>query len=410
MRSSAVLAHVSICIGFLGGCTTSGFPSPPAVSHVPATAKSDAPTPVQKRGAEHIRDDRFEGRPLDTDPGLGFGQPSGSDKDAQRLVRVFYATNRNRIPHISGKGETFGAGRSKRLTWGLVEVSIPPDHRLGAIERPAVWSLIAEDEHKHVVVKTIYETDRSYFFELLSNHANNSGGIVLFYVHGFGNSFDDAARRAAQMKYDLNFNGPTAFFSWPSNGSATPNNYAPDAANMEWSTTDIASTLAAIVGSLDTREVIVIAHSMGTKAVTQAVARADVSDTRIRSKVRDLILAAPDIDRDLFVRDLLPRLQARTRGITIYASRGDLALNMSRYIHATTRLGSSQPPLSGIPGTHLIDASEVDISFSGHSYYAENRSVISDLFYLIHEQLPPGKRATLVQISGHSGSVWQFKK
>jgi len=36
-----------------------------------------------------------------------------------------------------------------------------------------------------------------------------------------------------------------------------------------------------------------------------------------------------------------------------------------------------------VPGVETIDASHVDTSLLGHSYFAETRSVLSDMFYLI---------------------------
>jgi esterase/lipase superfamily enzyme len=38
-------------------------------------------------------------------------------------------------------------------------------------------------------------------------------------VHGYNVSFDDAALRTAQLAYDLTFDCPAAFFSWPSKGT-----------------------------------------------------------------------------------------------------------------------------------------------------------------------------------------------
>ena len=45
-------------------------------------------------------------------------------------------------------------------------------------------------------------------------------GQALIFVHGFNVSFDNALFRAAQIAYDLNFDGPGVSFSWPSRGQA----------------------------------------------------------------------------------------------------------------------------------------------------------------------------------------------
>jgi len=53
-----------------------------------------------------------------------------------------------------------------------------------------------------------------------SGHGARKPGVLLF-VHGYNVSFEDAARRTGQLAYDLGFEGPTVFFSWPSRGSVT---------------------------------------------------------------------------------------------------------------------------------------------------------------------------------------------
>jgi esterase/lipase superfamily enzyme len=39
------------------------------------------------------------------------------------------------------------------------------------------------------------------------------------FTHGYNVSFEEAARRAAQLAFDLNFRGRVVLFSWPSCGS-----------------------------------------------------------------------------------------------------------------------------------------------------------------------------------------------
>ena len=340
---------------------------------------------------------------------LGFGTDGKSlASDAPRQVRVFYATNRHLVPHPTGDGQTFGAARNTKLTYGFTDVSIPKEHRLGNIERPVIWRLeLSENDKKHIVVKVVYQAEPAYFWSIFSDHAKSSPGTVLFFVHGFANSFDDAARRAAQMKYDLAFEGPVLFFSWPSHGTISPRYYPPDAANADWSVSDIAATLREVVHRPEVKEVIIIAHSMGTKVVAQALAQ---SSRPSHTKLRELILAAPDIDSDVFVKDLMPRIKPLIKNTTIYTSQNDKALGLSRAFHDTTRLGSSIPAMPRVDGAHVIDASAVETGFDGHSYYADNRSLISDMYYLISQRLPPEKRATLQRLPQSGTSAWRFRQ
>ena len=49
------------------------------------------------------------------------------------------------------------------------------------------------------------------------------------FVHGFNVDFASAARRTAQMKYDLGFRGAAILYSWPA-----PSNYVECEGNAIW--------------------------------------------------------------------------------------------------------------------------------------------------------------------------------
>ena len=44
---------------------------------------------------------------------------------------------------------------------------------------------------------------------------------AFLFIHGYNVTFEGAARRTAQMAYDLGFNGAAVFYSWPSQGTPT---------------------------------------------------------------------------------------------------------------------------------------------------------------------------------------------
>jgi hypothetical protein len=67
-------------------------------------------------------------------------------------------------------------------------------------------------------------------------------------------------------------------------------------------------------------------------------------------------------------------------------------LELSQRVHGYPRAGDSWPDLVVVSGIDTIDVSEVDSSLLGHSYYGDNETVLTDLFYLIHEGRPPEKR------------------
>jgi len=67
---------------------------------------------------------------------------------------------------------------------------------------------------------------------------------ILVFIHGYNSSFADAARRAAQLSYDLNFAGAPVLFSWPSRAEVI--GYTVDEQNAEWSVSDMKTVLASL--------------------------------------------------------------------------------------------------------------------------------------------------------------------
>ena len=61
----------------------------------------------------------------------------------------------------------------------------------------------------------MHKTERladAAFYELLRQTVNQSARRELFvFIHGFNVSFEDAARRTAQIHYDLKFDGAESF-------------------------------------------------------------------------------------------------------------------------------------------------------------------------------------------------------
>ena len=57
-----------------------------------------------------------------------------------------------------------------------------------------------------------------------------------------------------------------------------------------------------------------------------------------------------------------------------------------------------------------VDATNVDTSFVGHSYYGENRSVMSDLFNLLRERKSANTRFGLAPVETARGTYWRFQR
>jgi esterase/lipase superfamily enzyme len=323
-------------------------------------------------------------------------------------IQVFYATDRNRTTSTR-PDRIYGADRAA-VTYGTCDVSIPRDHRMGELESPSLWKLeVREDPAKHVVLLGVtVESKDKFFSDLAARVKRSDPGAAFLFVHGYNVAFPDAARRTAQISYDLGFKGAPVFYSWPSQG-ATPA-YTVDEQNIEWAQANLKEFLSDFFGRSTAASVYLIAHSMGNRALTRAVASLLADDPSIRLRLKEIILTAPDIDAEVFRRDIAPALVQAGRPITLYASSKDLALVASKKVHGYPRAGDAGRGLIVVPGIETIDATTVDTSFLAHSYFAETRSVLSDMFYLIRDGQRADRRFGLQEMGAQGGRYWEFKR
>ena len=323
------------------------------------------------------------------------------------IVKVFFATDRN-LTGENDQGEMFGDDRSTILRYGECEVSIPGDHRIGVLESP-LWRRLEfrEDPTKHVMLlDTEIKSGDIFFADLAARIREFPKNNTFLFVHGYNVTFEDAARRTAQMSYDLAFEGAPVFYSWPSQGISSA--YTVDEQNIEWTQANLRGFLVDFFTRSGAENVYLIAHSMGNRALTRTLISLIDEIPSIQGRLKEVILAAPDIDADVFKRDIAPALTTVGRPITLYSSSKDVALIASKKVHGYPRAGDSGQGLVVVSGIETIDATNVDTSFLGHSYYADAKSVISDMFYLISEELRANKRFGLISVETQAGQYWKF--
>jgi esterase/lipase superfamily enzyme len=149
---------------------------------------------------------------------------------------------------------------------------------------------------------------------------------------------------------------------------------------------------------------------MGNRALTDALKEMDVAATERKQLFNQVILAAPDIDADIFKQRIAPAIVTKAKHITLYASSKDLALDASRTFNSgDPRAGDAGENLVVVPGIETIDVSSGDSSLLGHSYYGDNVSVLQDIEDLLRDQ-PASSRQFLEQVSHHGGlTYWTFQ-
>lgn len=325
-------------------------------------------------------------------------------------VDVFYGTNRNRVVHNSvvdyGK-------QPAEMDYGLCSVSIPKDHRLATLEKPR-WTRLEfrEDPDRHVMVLQTTPLAASEFFDGLKD-ATQAGKerSVLVFVHGFNVSFENAARRTAQLAYDLQFPGAPVFFSWPSQVSLSISGYRTDEEKIQTALPHLERFLNDVAERSKAKRVYLIAHSMGNRALTQALLPIlEKRGSPLAKNCKSIILAAPDIDAKVFTEQIAPRLLKSRATVTLYASQRDRALGFSRSLHENApRAGDLSMGAVVLPGLETVDATRVDTSLLGHSYYGDNSSVVTDLFHLVRTGLPAAKRPGLEPVDHAGGKLYRIQ-
>jgi esterase/lipase superfamily enzyme len=336
-------------------------------------------------------------------------RPDADEATGIVTIPVFYGTDRARGDDTP---TNYFRGERGAPAFGIAEVSVPTRGRdLGELTGPSWWRFeFTADPAKHVILKTVGSLGRDAFVASLADSlvaADQRDALV--FVHGFNVSFEDAARRAAQISVDLKFAGRTLLYSWAS--AADTKKYTVDESTIEWSRDHFEAFLQLALSEIGAREVHVIAHSMGNRALVNTLERIPSWQLPAgAAKLGQVVFAAPDVDCDRFVQ-LAAKFKGSAARFTLYASSRDVALLASKFVHGYPRAGEAGEALLVVDGVDTIDASLVDTSLVGlrHSYFGDKRSILNDMFNLIAQQLAPDQRFDLQAAGDALRKYWSYR-
>lgn len=354
-------------------------------------------------------------------------------KDSQGSdVPVLYATDR------ADDGEnkdrpTYGYKRSTSLAFGVAQVRLNPhpswdelieastrskrarEFELRLADTKELGRIVPLMENAEIAPKGTDITramaerivaHRSEFHELLQNRlAQTSQKDVYIFVHGFNNSFEDAVFRAAEVWHFMGRVGVPIAYTWPA-GLGGIRGYAYDRESGEFTVTHLRRFLKMVADCPEVERVHIIAHSRGTDIAISALRELNLScraagvSTQQRLKLENLILAAPDVDEEVFMQrfvgEHLLRVAKRT---TIYASEHDRAIELSDLVFASRRrLGvlaskdfspKMKQALAKLPNVQFIECKLSGLSTT-HNYVFTHPAALSDMILVLRDRRDPG--------------------
>lgn len=379
--------------------TTRGFPAPGSGAPAPGTDHAPPPPPVSSSPVP----------------------PQAEETSGDwHVVPVFYGTDRAVEPNP--KRLSYGSERGRRLELGRALVTVPRLHEVPKIERPFAIRIPyfdvtvyaeQEDPKQHFTMKELKALTKEEFLELVRARLAASSAFkdqAVIFVHGYNTKFDNAIFRTAQMAYDLKFDGAAFAYSWPSGGSVTSYTYDRESAGQ--AEPFLRDYVNLIVKETGAKSVSVVAHSMGNQPLLQ-VLRGLKYAAPAGVTIGEVILAAPDVDRDNF-ENIMREIKGLAKGITLYAASNDHALGVSRRFNGGIPRAGDVPETGPLilDGVETIDVTAASMDGLGlnHSGYAENNALLNDIGRLIQTgERPPDKRIPILErIHLGKGDYWRY--
>jgi len=221
-----------------------------------------------------------------------------------------------------------GERREEGLDFAHALISVPPDHQPGRIEWPETFP--GDPQSEFVTRGADYiDGDAAFTARLNQRLASLPKGerTVFIFIHGYNTNFAEGLYRFTQFVHDAKFPGVPLLFTWASRGNLQDYVYDLNSAAIA---RDSLERTVRIAAKSKAEEIVIMAHSMGNWLLLETGARvSDAERDQLMRKVDQVILAAPDIDIDLF-KAQLRRMGKPKKPYIVVVSRDDRALRVSR--------------------------------------------------------------------------------
>ena len=342
--------------------------------------------------------------------------PRAADAD---MMPVLFGTDRA-IEARSGRLD-FSAERAEKLSLGRALIQVPRRYQTADRDRPwavsrlhhnasaPVGGVAASADDTHFAVYDIKALSHDEFLQAAVTRLAVSRRYkdhALVFVHGFNTTFETALYRAAQVAYDLRFDGAPFVYSWPSAGRVPRYSYDSDSARQAGP--HLAGFLRVVIAATGAKSISVIAHGLGAGPVLDALV-ALKGEIPAGVALREIILVAPDVDRPAF-EARIHELSGTARHITLYTAASDRGLNISRrFTGGVPRAGDV---LEGGPlvlgGVDTVDASipGTDAIGRNHAGYVEAGALVADIAARLGAET--GAPTGLEPVASATGAYWRF--
>ncbi len=268
-------------------------------------------------------------------------------------------------------GTYFNGNRSEKLNYAHASISVPPTHKNGAIEWPSV---IPGDPKKDFVARDAgyIESQQAFLKQLNQQLRKKPKGQrnILLFIHGYNTMFAEGLYRLAQFVHDAKTDVVPVLFTWASQGHVT--GYVYDLNSTAIARDNLIDTLLLLAKS-EAETISILGHSMGNYLLLETGRQMTRQQFDILDrKLKLVVMAAPDIDIDLF-KSTLRRNGPPRNPYIIVVSRDDSALRVSRRVAGgVERLGaySDDEELAEL-GAIVVDVTDLQTDqTSSHSKFA----------------------------------------
>lgn len=356
------------------------------------------------------------------------------------MVEVLYATDRTYDPE--NPKEPYTAERDRYLRLGVAQIRIGEE---GATWPEIVESTSAMDRKKTLSMHldgvedfgplhdTVWERDPlaqepdinvpGERFASLVNERLSSARTkeIVVYVAPFKVDFDVATYTAAEFFHYLGRDGVFIAYSWPTKTGTL--DYFSATENAYLTISNLRVFLDYLARETDAEEIDLMTYSAGARVLSGAMhelrlkySAMDAAQVQDHLRIGNVVFTGPDIDAAAWGAHYRDGATEIAKDVTIYTTRGDRALGMSRFIFGWNRLGSvSVTDFSPWAVEYLQQTDEVAFiavteaenakQDNAHGYFRRSPWVSTDILLTLALDLPPDQRCL---VRDPDSPVWNF--